>query len=306
MGRNQAALIDDPLTRRGVELWLERVLGFYGEKGGVDVEIIERMLILNEKTREYIYEGGFTPKRLSYERGSRRLLEETVARIVTPGMPQREAALAIMRRCRDNRDHGLGGGDWCGGSEEELLKRGAIMCNEISRVFVCLCQVAGLRARVVCSHISGHMMAEAEVDGRWWWMDPMQGCYAFKDDGSCASAWDLMQDPRLFERQTRAVWADARPVGPFTEDCPESAQANLAFRMANNRDSYFHAREAVAIGNYFAWEQSLYTFPWRREPGDASRLLAARRGEMLNRKALGWPEIYCNHYLLDERLKTRD
>jgi hypothetical protein len=156
-----------------VELWLERVLGVYGEEGGVDIEIIEGMLALNEKTREHIYEGDFTPKGIPYVRGSRTLLERTVDEAVKGGMTEREKALAIMRRCRDNRDHGLKGADWYGGSEEELLKRGAIMCNEISRVFVCLCQVAGLRARIMCSHISGHMMAEVEVDGKWWWMDPM-------------------------------------------------------------------------------------------------------------------------------------
>jgi len=306
MGFNQAALIDDPLTRRGVELWLERCLGFYGEDGGVDIEIIAGQLALNEKTREYIYEGDFTPGGISYVRGSRPLLEDTVAKVLSPGMSEREKALAVMRRCRDNRDHGLKGGDWVGGSEEELLKRGAIMCNEISRVFVCLCQVAGLRARIVCSHISGHMMAEVEVDGRWWWIDSMRGCYAYKDDGSYASAWDLVRDPTLFERQSRAQLADVRPVGPFEEEAPEAAAANVDFAMAKNQYCYFHPREAVAVGNYFVWEKHKYTFPWRRRPADAARLLAARRGEMMNRRKLGWPDFYYNHYLLDKKAKTRD
>lgn len=306
MGFNQAVLFEDPLTRRGVQLWLERVLGFYGEQGGVDVQIIAGQLALTERTREYIYEGDFTPKEINYVPGSRPLLERTVAEVVRPGMSERERALAIMRRCRDNRDRGLRGGDFYGGSEEELLKRGAIMCNEIARVFVCLCQVAGLRARVMCSHISGHMMAEVEVEGRWWWMDPMQGCYCFKDDGSPASAWDLLQDPTLFERQSRSQWADCRPTGPFPEDLPEARPLNVAFRMAKNRDCYFHPKEAVAIGNYFVWERDRYDFPWIRNAADPARLLRARLAEMRNRKALGWPDYYFNPYLFDEELKTRD
>jgi hypothetical protein len=306
MGLQQAALIDDPVVRRGWELWLERVLGFYGEDGGVDVQIIAGQLILNERSREYIYEGDFTPRGIKYVPGSRPLLEQTVAEVVRPGMPDREKALALMRRCRDNRDRGLKGGNWSGGSEEELLKRGAIMCNEIARVFVCLCQVAGLRARVMCAHISGHMMAEVEVDGLWWWIDPMQGCYCFKDDGAYASTWDLMKDPKIFERQSRAQIADVRPTGPFTEGGPEAHQLNVAFRMLKNRDCYFHPKEAIAIGNYFVWEMHRYTFPWFRQAVDPARLLRARRGEMLNRRELGWPDCYFNPYLFDERLKTRD
>jgi len=305
MGFNQAALFEDPLTRRGVELWLERVLGFYGEDGGVDVQIIAGQLALNEKTREYIYEGDFTPKEIKYVPGSRPLLEKTLSEVVEPGMSERDKALAIMRRCRDNRDRGLKGGNWSGGSEEELLKRGAIMCNEISRVFVCLCQIADLRARIMCAHISGHMMTEVEVDGQWWWVDPMQGCYCFNDDGAVASTGDLKQDTTLFERQSKAHLADCRPTGPFAEDLAEAAELNVAFRMIKNRDCYFRPKEATAIGNYLVWEKDKYTFPWVRKAVDPARLFRARLAEMQNRKKLGWPDYYFNPYLFDEELKTR-
>ena len=306
MGFKQAALMPDPLTRKGVEFWLERVLGFYGEDGGVDVQIIAGQLALTPETREYIYEGDFTPREIPYVPGSRPLLEEALNEVVKPGMSDQEKALAIMRRCRDNRDRGLKGGNWSGGSEEELLKRGAIMCNEISRVFACLCQIAGLRARCMCSHISGHMMSEVEVDGRWWWVDSMQGVYCFTDAGEPASAWELWQDPTLFERQSKAQMADMRPTGPFSGDFLEAREANVAFRMTKLRDCYFHPKEAVAIGNYFVWEKDKYTFPWFRQAVDPVRLFRARRAEALNRKALGWPDYYFNPYLLDEQLKTRD
>jgi len=306
MGFNQAALMPDPLTRKGVELWLERVLGYYGEDGGVDVQIIAGQLALTEETREYIYEDDFTPGEIPYVPGSRPLLEETAAEVLKPEMADQEKALAIMRRCRDNRDRGLKGGDWNGGSEEELLKRGAIMCNEISRVFACLCQIAGLRARVMCAHISGHMMSEVEVDGKWWWIDSMQGCYCFKDDGSPASAWDLWQDPRLFERQSKEQLKDCRPTGPFNGEFSEAREANVAFRMCKLRDCYFHPKEAVAIGNYFVWEKDRYTFPWVRSAVDPARLFRARRAEMQNRKELGWPDYYFNPYLFADELKTRD
>ncbi|MCD6404986.1 MAG: transglutaminase domain-containing protein [Planctomycetes bacterium] len=306
MGFNQAALIDDALTKRGVHLWLERVLGAYGEDGGVDIGIISGQLNLNDITREYIYDGDFTPKETGYVPGSRALLEATVESVIKAGMTDVQKVLAIMRRCRDNRDCGLKGGTWTGGSEEELLKRGAIMCNEISRVFVCLCQVAGIRARIMCSHISGHMMAEAEVEGQWWWVDPMQGCYCFKDNGKPASTWDLLKDPGLFERQAKSQLADVRPTGPFDEQCSQANEANVAFRMAKNRDCYFNRREAVAIGNYFACDKQKYTFPWFSQAADPARLFRARREEMENRKKMGWPDYYFNPYLFDETVKTQD
>lgn len=304
MGFNQAKLCEDPLSAQGVKFWLDRVLGYYGETGGgVDVEIIAGQLILNAKTAPYIYGTKFTDQKLRYKKGSRPFLEQTVAEVVKPKMSQREKALALMRRCRDNRDRGLKGGTWTGGNEEELLKRGAIMCNEIHRVYVCLCQIAGLRARLMGAHISGHMMSEIEVDGRWWWIDCMKGWYCFNDDGSYASVWDLLRDPSLFDRQPKALLKDVRPTGPFTEGGPAANRANVDFMHMKYRHCYFNPREAVCIGNYYAWDTNKYTYPWHTGRGaDPDRLFRARLAEAQLRRQLGMPEASGNHYLLDTKI----
>ena len=65
VGRNQMALMDDPLTKKGCELWLERVLGYYGEDGGVEVEVIDGQLALTEKTADYIC-SDFTPLEIEH------------------------------------------------------------------------------------------------------------------------------------------------------------------------------------------------------------------------------------------------
>jgi len=259
MGFNQCRLIEDPLVRKGCELWMQRVLTYYGRDGGVDVEVIAGQLILNERTAEYIYSEQFTPHKTFYQPGSRPMLERIVEQLTGDLNDDREKALAIMRWVRDNRDRGLRGRyRFDGGTEEELIKRGAIMCNEVSRLYCVLAQIAGLPARLFCSHISGHMMTEVLVDGTWWWIDPMKGMYCYKDDGSPASAWDLKRDPALFERQPRSVWQDCRPVGPFSEHFPE---LNVAYAQAKARHCYFHPKEANAIGNYFVWEHHRYTYP---------------------------------------------
>lgn len=304
LGRKQGDIFEDPLIREGCALWLERVLGYFGdgEDGGVDVQIIDGQLGLCEMTAEYIY-SEFTPTEIRYVQGSRPLLEKTLTEAVGSGMSEREKSLAIMRRCRDNRDHGLAGKgcDWCGGSEEELLKRGAIMCNEISRVFVCLCQIAGLPARVHSSHISGHMMAEVLTDGKWGWIDPMKGVAPVTDQGEPASAWELLQDPKLFERQPKSVWDDIRPPG-ITYGTEERDPRNLSYTMARNRDCYFHPGEAMALGNYFVWDYAKYSYSWHMNAVDADLVKESRYRAALNKKALGWPDYYFNAELFDEKL----
>lgn len=303
-GRNQTALCEDPLTRKGVDFWLERVLGFYGEDGGVDVEVIEDMLLLNGKTEAYIY-SDFTPLELKYVSGTRPMLEQIIEKHVRAGMSEREKARSLMLRVRDNQDHGLARADlFYGGDEEDLMKRGAIMCNEVSRLYACLCQIAGLPARLYCAHISGHMMNEIFIDGRWAWVDSMCGLMPVRDDGELASGWELHLEPKLWERQPKSVWDDCRPphchFGTNQRD-----PRNLARTMANNRDNYCHPREALAIGNYFVWDHGRYTYPWIIEPADPDRLGEAKVNETHNRKAAGWPDHYFNPLLVTEELKMR-
>jgi hypothetical protein len=308
MGHKQGEVFEDPRTREACAMWLERVLAYYGdgEAGGVDIQVIDSQLGLCAKTADYIY-SDFTPTELKYVPGSRPLLEKTLAELkLSEGASQREKALVIMRRCRDNRDRGLAGRgcDWCGGSEEDLLKRGAIMCNEISRVFACLCQIAGIPARLHSSHISGHMMAEAMTDGKWGWIDPMKGIAPVNDAGEPASAWQLLQDPKLFERQPKSVWNDIRPPG-IIFGAEERDPRNLHFSMARNRDCYFNPREAMALGNYFVWDFAKYNYNWHIDAVDALRIKEARYKNTLNKKEMGWPDYYFNPQLFDEELPIR-
>jgi hypothetical protein len=302
MGFKQHLLIEDPLVRKGSELWLQRILGYYGRTGGVDVEIVAGQLNLCGKTAPYIYSEEFTPLTTRYQPGSRPMLEKIVMDLVGHVSDPRQKALAICRWVRDNRDRGQKGKlPFCGGTEEELVKRGAIMCNEVSRLFCALAQIAGLPARVFAAHISGHMMTEVHVGEGWWWMDPMKGMYCYKDDTSVASAWDLKLDPELFDRQDEHVWLDCRPVGPFETKGFE--ELNKAFAQAKCKHCYFFEKEANAIGNYFVWEHHKYTYPWITETADPEGLEQARREEYLNRKELGWPDWYFCHYLFNGSLE---
>jgi len=178
------------------------------------------------------------------------------------------------------------------------------MCNEVHRLFVCLCQISGLPARLHGSHISGHMMSEVLISGKWAWIDAMKGIAPVNDRDEPASAWELRCDPKLFERQPKEVLAEIRGFACELSN-NDRDPAILAFQLARNRDCYFHPKEAMALGNYFVWDHARYTYPWRIEPADAERLRKARHGEYLNRKALGWPDYYYNAYLFNGPLKSR-
>jgi hypothetical protein len=302
MGRRQGDIFDDPGTWLGCRLWLERILGYYGEDGGVDVEIVEGQLGLCKQTADYLY-SEFTPLETRYVRGFRPMLERIVAGTVKKGMTERQQALALMRRCRDARDHGVKV-EIDGGTEEELLKRGGGMCNEISRVFICLCQIAGLPARTYSAHISGHMMAEVYADGKWGWIDPMLGLAPVTERDEPASAWELLQDSRLFERQPRAVWSEVRPTRVLFGR-HERDRRNVMYIMARFRDFYFNPREAAALGNYYVWEHARYTYPWRNRAADPERMREAIRQEARNRKALGWPDYFFDPMLFAETIPMR-
>jgi hypothetical protein len=280
------------------------VLGFYGDDGGVDVEVIDDQIILNEKTADYLY-AEYTTLELRYRAGSRPMLEQIVKEHTRAGMSGREKARALMLRVRDNQDHGLARADlFNGGDEEDLLKRGAIMCNEVSRLYACLCQIAGLPARLFCAHISGHMMNEVYIGGKWAWVDAMKGLMPVDDREELASGWELHKDPKLWERQPKEVWDDCRPPSKHF-GAEQRDPRNLAQQMAHNRDCYFHPREALAIGNYFVWDHAKYTYPWRIKAADPDRLREARVNEARNRKAAGWPDQYFTPILCDEELKMR-
>ncbi len=131
-----------------------------------------------------------------------------------------------------------------GGIEEEVIKKGSSMCNEQSRVFCCLCQVAGIPARYVGHHVGGHGVSEAFVEGAWAYFDN-RGKYFLKPDGSLASTWEIWNDLSLIDAQSVSVRADIRPGVTY-----EPTRV------------YFSRVEVTSIMNYCVWENARYDYSW--------------------------------------------
>ena len=227
---------------------IHRTMTFYGEDT-VDGQMTHDRTRLCAETAEYLY-SDHTPLELRYERGTRPELEKRLDGILADARSERDRALAILRFVRDL--HRLrpaagekGAGDlFHGGTEEEVIKKGSNMCNEQSRVFCVLCQIAGIPARYVGHSVGGHGVSEAYVEGGWAYFDN-RGKYFVKPDGSLASAWDLMRNPGLIDEQPPEVRAELREGYDY-----------------EGTRRYFSRVEVTAITNYFVWERARYGYGW--------------------------------------------
>jgi transglutaminase-like putative cysteine protease len=126
-----------------------------GDTAGVDLWQANHFVGYHKETAEYLYKT-YSPTAIAYRKGSLPGYERLVAQYTAGCKSDREKALALLKRampkailhpsippygpmCPPDRAAG----------DEELLKSGQGWCNEQARVFVRLCQVAGIPARMI-------------------------------------------------------------------------------------------------------------------------------------------------------------
>ena len=208
--------------------------------GTVDFQLRRELVLLCPQTADFLYRT-YTPERTAYVAGSRPELERVVRRATSQAATAADKALALMRFCRDahleagrepSHDNYV-----YGGAEEELIARGEWLCEGLSRLYVPLCEVAGIPGRILYHVIGGHVTAEVFV-GAWAYVDPRMGVYFRKPDGGLASAWDLWRDPSIMANQPDDVKRDV------------SYQSSWAERVARCRDFFFHPHEVNGFVNY--------------------------------------------------------
>ncbi len=231
--------------------------------GTVDAVMFDHAVILEPATADYLY-SDFTPVPQPYEPGTRVFLEKIVDRVTDGIRADGDRAIALMDWVRDlPRTYtrgswltsGAGGGDlFHGGTEEEVIRKGSDMCNEMARVLGILAQVAGMPSRYVGHMVAidyddvtastGHGVSEIYIDGQWAYFD-VRGRYFIKDDGSFASAWDLLNDPDLIHRQGKRV---------LSHRCRHTNHA-LA-------EQYYVSPAVTIVANYLASDHRKYDYSW--------------------------------------------
>jgi hypothetical protein len=240
--------IDDD-QRAGLSAW-EEILRL-GQGNLVDgAYFIDSQIYLCPETADYIY-SAFTPTTVSYGRGSRPFLDKVVEGLGLAGLPDFRKFLWLMRFVRDlHSTRGWTPDIFSGGTEEDLIQKRALICNEKARLMVALCQVAGLPARYVGHHIGGHGVTEVCIDGHWAYGDVQAGKFFLKPDGQLASTWEIWRDPKIIRRQPEWVQNEIHPM------------AVKADPYLITESAYFNAKECTGVVNYFVADHPKFDYTW--------------------------------------------
>lgn len=163
---------------------------------GIDADQAKAMIRVCPETELYLYDGPFSPRTIRYVRGARPELEAVVAPF-NHGSP-RERAIAAMGWVYAHIAHPHHVGPTPTDralAEEGIIASGVGWCNEQTRVFIALCEVMEVPARLCfVFHANGrcsHAPAEAYVDGRWAYFDPTFNVCATLADGCLAEGREL-------------------------------------------------------------------------------------------------------------------
>lgn len=165
---------------------------------GVDRYQANHFVVYGPPTAKYVY-GEYTPLKLNYRKGSLPTYEAAVAKYTAGCATDTDKAVALLTRAMaDLTKHptmppcGAGVSPSRGLEDEPLLASGLAWCNEQARIYVRLCQVAGIPARIVHLFYSdkrtGHTIAEFHADGRWAMADATWLCVFPGPDGKLLSA----------------------------------------------------------------------------------------------------------------------
>ena len=143
---------------------------------GADLWLANHFIVYRKETAKFLY-NDYTPLKVDYRKGTFPVLEQIVVKytaavksdkdkaviLLTKGMPAllRHPAVPPYKALAVDRNL----------NEEGLIKSGEAWCNEQARVFIRLCQVAGIPARMIhlfySDNKNGHTISEFYADGRW-------------------------------------------------------------------------------------------------------------------------------------------
>ncbi len=195
-----------PWAKVDLPAWVEPYVKklFVEGVAGIDRYQAYSSVPYREETAKYLYEQ-YTPTTLDYKKGTLPAYEKLVQKHLSCLKSDREKAVHLLSKvlpvvvkhptippCGDfiPGDRAL--------TDEELLASGSAWCNEQSRVFVRLCQVAGIPARMIFlnysersaqeSGLPSHVISEFYTEGRWSLADPTFSVLSPHPDGYLMSA----------------------------------------------------------------------------------------------------------------------
>ena len=240
-----------PYIAKGFPGDFDRMLASIRVKG-VDREHAQGAVRLCDATEGELYEGGYSPTRVRYRKGSRPGLESVVSGFAPGGPFDLVQGAMDWVYCNVAHPHRVGPlPPDRAMTEEEIMASAVGWCNEQTRVFIALCETMNIPARLCfLFHKNGqcsHTAAEAYVHGRWPFFDPTFAVFVRLPSRELAEGRDLSGPWRHL---AHAAYAPALEdhyanLHPCVEDSPGWGRE---FRPRADRGGDLF--EALGIANY--------------------------------------------------------
>jgi transglutaminase-like putative cysteine protease len=186
-----------PYTARGFGEGFDKAMAEVPVKG-IDLVQAHSMIRLCAETEGLLYGADFSPRRIRHRSGARPVLERIVAGLEKGGSASRGRVDAAMRWVSANVIHANYIGPLAPDramTEEQLIESGVGWCNEQSRVFIALCEVMEIPARLCfLFHANGrtaHTATEVFLDGKWCMYDVTYGVRIELPDGTLAEGREI-------------------------------------------------------------------------------------------------------------------
>lgn len=197
---------------RGAETWRRALEEDPHGAGTIDRELLDAQVMLAGGNEGTFYGG---PPTVAAPRG-RPWLEAITEQVTAAALNDSQRASALLRwvarvpATYPEGTPGTRGGFWgdfstflCGGTEEEVVRKGSPLAAELSRVLVTLAGLAEVPGRLVFLYADRppyrHTVAELYVRGRWSVFDPVSDRTFLWSKHGYASAWEIQRMPRLVD-----------------------------------------------------------------------------------------------------------
>lgn len=207
-----------PYMGRGFPGQIDHIIATVGV-AGIDLRQVQSAVRLCEQTEPILYGPDFSPQAIRY-RGGRPMLESIAQKFT--GSPSQRAEFA-MHWVADHIIHPHFSGPMPGDrglSEEQLIDSKVGYCNEQSRIFIAICGVMEIPARLCflwhANNHSGHTATEVFLNETWAFHDVTYQVRVESPDHTFAEARQLRKEHRnLTHRAYRdplTRWFTSKPI----------------------------------------------------------------------------------------------
>lgn len=202
--------------KRGLPAAWQQGPEFGDEAAGVDRWLSNNFIVYRKETAKFLYQD-YTPLKVNYKKGTFPLLEKIVAKYTAGLKSDKDKAVALLTKAMPVLlrhpalppykalavDRNL--------NDEQLVESGEAWCGEQSRVFVRLCQVAGIPARMIAlfyaDNKNGHSIAEFYADGHWSMADSTYFVVFPAKDGHLMSVAEVHEKEEDARPYVKAAYA---------------------------------------------------------------------------------------------------